>query len=247
MQVIVCWGCTALAMLTTWRHVMSFSGGAGRLLCVLPFLSVVFVPVPALAQESHGSGQKAYGKEISVSAVTRSGDRYETATGRALMTGTLAASAKLFSDVDGLPEWIGNLSAVKEVGARSLTDRTVYMRFSAPAGFSDRDGFMRFSAAMQAQRTIILSFEDIPTFPRQPDAVRMTDVRGKFRVEQIAQDALAVEFQLHYDPSAKPVFLANLGVRQQVKQTLERMRQRIEGSLRDASVDSALARSLGLE
>lgn len=215
---------------------------------VLVFLVVLFAAcVAARAEDLLGSDQNAYGKEVRIFSATQSGDRYATVTGRMLMDGTLAAPAKLFSDVDGLPGWIENLAAVKEIGARSLIDRTVYMRYSAPAGFDDRDGLMRFVASKEAPGVIILAFEDIPAFPLQSDAVRMTDVRGRFRVEQVSQGTLAVEFRLHYDSSARPVTLANLSVRQQVKQTLVRMRQRIEGPLRGAGFDDALARSLGLE
>jgi hypothetical protein len=215
---------------------------------VLVFLVVLFsTNVAAWAQDLVGSDQMAYGKEIRIFSTTHSGDVYATVTGRVLIDGTLAAPAKLFSDVDGLPGWIENLAAVKEIEARSLTDRTVYMRYSAPAGFDDRDGLMRFVASKEAHRVIVLSFEDIPAYPQKSDAVRMTDVRGRFRVEQIAEGTLAVEFRLHYDSSARPLFLANLSVKQQVKQTLVRMRQRIEGPLRDAGFDGALARSLGLE
>ena len=215
---------------------------------VLVFLIVLFSAcVAARAEDLLGSDQKAYGKEVQIFSATQSGDRYETVTGRVLMDGTLAAPAKLFSDVDGLPGWIDNLAAVKEIGARSLSDRTVYMRYSAPAGFDDRDGLMRFVASKEAHGVIILAFEDIPAFPLQSDAVRMTDVRGRFRVEQVSPGTLAVEFRMHYDSSAKPLILANLSARQQVKQTLVRMRQRIEGPLQGASFDGALARSLGLE
>ena len=74
----------------------------------------------------------------------------------------------------------------------------------------------------------------------------MKDVRGRFRVEQVLEDVLAVEFRLHYDSGARPVTLANLSVKRQVKQTLIQMRQHIEGPLRDAQVDSSIAQSLGL-
>lgn len=201
----------------------------------------------AAAQELLASDQKAYGKEIRTFSATHSGDRYATVTGRVLMDGTLAGPARLFSDVEGLPGWIENLAAARQIAARTLTDRTVYMRFSAPAGFDDRDGVMRFVASREGPAVIVLGFEDIQAFPQQPDAVRMKEVRGRFRVEQLSAGLLAVEFRLHYDSSATPVALANLSVRQQVRQTLVRMRQRIEGPLRAASFDDALARSLGHE
>ncbi|WP_420475538.1 hypothetical protein [Noviherbaspirillum sp. ST9] len=214
----------------------------------LVFLVVMIsAGVGARAQDLLGSDRKAYGKDVRIFSTTQSGDRYETVTGRVLMDGTLAAPAKLFSDVEGLPGWIENLAKVQEIGTRDLTDRTIYMRYSAPAGFDDRDGLMRFVASKEADRVIILAFEDIPAFPMQADAVRMTDVRGRFRVEQVSPGTLAVEFRLHYDSSAKPVTLANLSVRHQVKQTLVRMRQRIEGALRGASFDDDLARALGIE
>ncbi|WP_291915070.1 hypothetical protein [Limnohabitans sp.] len=215
---------------------------------VLVFLVALFSAcVNAQAEDLLGSDQQVYGKEIRVFSATQNGDRYATVTGRVLMNGTLAAPAKLFSDVDGLPGWIDNLAAVKEISVRAPIDRTIYMRYSAPTGFDDRDGLMRFFASKEAPGVIILTFEDIPAFPLRPDAVRMTDVRGRFRVEQMSQGTLAVEFRLHYDASARPVTLANLSVRQQVKQTLVRMRQHIEGPLRSASFDGALARSLSLE
>lgn len=216
-----------------------------RSLVGLAVLSLAAVAAPA--QDVLGSDRNSYSSEIRVSSATHAGDRYETVTGRVLMDGRLAAPAKLLSDVDGLTGWIENLAAAKEMGARAVTDRTVYMRFSAPPGFDDRDGFMRFVASKEGPGVISLTFEDLQAFPLHADVVRMKDVRGKFRVEQVAQGTLAVEFRLHYDSSAKPLVLVNLSVRQQVRQTLVRMRQRIEGPLRDASVDGALAQSLGLE
>jgi len=200
----------------------------------------------AQAESLLNSDQTAYGEDVALFSTTQSGDRYETVTGRVLMKGTLEATAKLFSGVEGLPGWIDNLAAVREVEARSLTDRTLYMRFSAPIGFEDRDGFMRFVATKESSKVIVLTFQDLPKFPPQANAVRMKDVRGRFRVEQRSEGVLSVEFRLHYDSGANPVFLANLSVRRQVKQTLRQMQQLIEGPLRDASVDGALARSLNL-
>jgi hypothetical protein len=214
----------------------------------LVLLVVLFsAAVVARAEELVGSDHNTYGKEIRLSAATHSGDRYATVTGRVLMDGTLAAPARLFSDVAGLPGWINNLVAVKEIEARTPTDRTVYMRYSAPAGFDDRDGVMRFVAARESPAIITLRFEDIAAFTLASDAVRMTDVRGRFRVEQVAPGTLAVEFRLHYDSRAKPVTLANLSVKWQVEQTLVRMRRSLEGPLRKTRLDGELARSLGME
>jgi hypothetical protein len=118
------------------------------------------------------------------------------------------------------------------------------MRYSAPAGFDDRDGVMRFVAVREAPTVITLKFEDMAAFVLATDAVRMTDVRGRFRVEQVAPGILAVEFRLHYDSAARPVVLANLSVKRQVQQTLVRMRHSIEVSLRNATLDAALAHAL---
>lgn len=218
--------------------------GLRAFLCL--YLSL-FLCFGGRAEELLASDQKPYDKDIKISSVTLSGDRYETVTGRVLMLGTLAGPITLFSDVNGLTGWIENLSEVKEIAGGSLTDRTVYMRFSAPMGFADRDGYMRFIAAKEARGVVILAFNDIPAFSSQSDTVRMRHVRGRFRIEQLSHELLAVEFRLHYDSNASPIIFANLSVRQQVKQTLIRMRQRIEGSLRDVSLNGALVRSLGLE
>lgn len=77
---------------------------------VLVFLVVLFSAyVAARAEDLLGSDQKAYGKEVRIFSATQNGDRYETVTGRVLMDGTLAAPAKLFSDVDDLPGWTSTL------------------------------------------------------------------------------------------------------------------------------------------
>lgn len=199
------------------------------------------------AESLTGSDRKTYATGIRLYSATLGGDEYATVTGRVLMKGSLAAPVRLFADVGGLPGWIENLAVAKEVGQRALTDRTLYMRFSAPAGFDDRDGLMRFVAARQAPGIIILTLQDVPGYPPQANAVRMSDVRGRFRVEQAAEGVLAVEFRLHYDSDARPVTLANMGVKRQVEQTLVRMKQRIEGPLRNARAEGPLARSLGLQ
>jgi hypothetical protein len=201
----------------------------------------------AHAKDLVGSDQQVYTQEIELSSTTQSGDRYATVTGRVLMEGRLAATAKLFSDVDNLTTWVESLIAAKEISARAPTDRSVHMRYSAPAGLDDRDGLMRFVAARESPGVLVMSIEDVPGFAPQANAVRMKDVRGRYRVEQLSPNTLAVEFRLHFDSSAKPVFLANLNVKQQVQKTLLRMRQRIEGPLRNATVDGPLARALGLD
>jgi hypothetical protein len=209
-------------------------------------LILLFFAGTTNAESLVGSDQQTYSDSVRLSSATWPGDRYATVTGRLLMDGTLAGPVRLFSDVSGLPSWIGNLAAVQEVLTRSLTDRTLYMRFSAPAGFRDRDGVIRFVASKEAPGVIILTLQDIPSPSLISNAVRMKDVRGRFRVEKVAAGVLAVEFRLHYDSSATPVFLANLSVRQQVRQTLLQMQQRVELPLRGANVDEAMARALGL-
>jgi len=216
-----------------------------RIFIVLVILLTVCIGIRA--DVLMDSDQTVYGKDIRTHSVTGSGDRYVTVTGRVLMNGTLAAPVQLFSDIEGSPGWIEDLAAVKVIGSQVPTNRTIYMRFSAPPGFADRDGLMRFVVTKEAQNILILTFDDVPGFPLNSDAVRMSDVRGKFRIEQVTPGTMAVEFRLYYDSNAKPVFLANLRVRHQVDQTLVRMRQRIEGPLRNAQFDGALARALGLE
>ena len=105
---------------------------------------------------------------------------------------------------------------------------------------------MRFVASSEGPNVVVLSLAGIDDFPEQAGAVRMKDVRGRFRFEQLQNGVLAVEFQLHYDSSASPIFLANLSVKQQVEQTLVRMRRLIEGSLRGVSAQGPLARLLGI-
>lgn len=228
------------------RRISAIARGDTRRFLTAILLALLSGGACAQAEELVGGDQKAYGREIRISSVTQSGDRYATVTGRVLMDGTLAAPAKLFSDIEGLNGWIEDLAVAEEIGTPGLTNRAVYMRFSAPPGFNDRDGLMQFVAVKEAPRIITLTFEDLPGFPLHSDVVRMSEVRGRFRIEQVHPGTLAVEFRLHYDSSAKPLFLANLRVRQQVNQTLVRMRQRIEGPLRDAGFDEALAQSLGL-
>lgn len=234
---------------TTMQTLMVIRSSLRTLATFIAILMAISFPahLDARTRSLIASDRQAYSDTTRIFAVTRHGDRYETATGRLLMEGSLAAPAKLFSDIQGLPGWISNLAVAEETSAHGLTDRSVYMRFSAPLGFEDRDGLMRFVASRDGPQVIVLAFEDIPAFPLRPDAVRMTRVRGRFRVEQVSPGRLAVEFRLHYDSQARPVALANLSVRQQVEQTLVRMRQRIEGPLRGARMDEGMARSLGLE
>lgn len=217
-------------------------------LCVAAVIAM-FCPAPAVAgpRELRASDGQLYADQVRLSATTLPADRYETVTGRLLMDGGLAGPALLFSDVDGLPGWISNLAAAEQIGVRAPTDRSIYMRFSAPLGFADRDGLMRFLASKESARTIVLSFEDIAAYPLRPHAVRMTQVRGRFRVEQVSAGRLAVEFRLHYDSAARPVALVNVGVRQQVEQTLLRMRRHIEAARRRAPDEAATLRSLGLD
>jgi len=213
---------------------------------ILTLLFALCLAVTAQAETLMGSDNKSYSNRVQLESATYQGDRYATVTGRVLMNGTLGGPLVLLSDVNGLPSWIDNLEAVRQVEQSSLTDRKIHLRFSAPAGLEDRDGLMRFVARSEGPNVVVLNLVGVDGFPEQPGAVRMKDVRGHFRFEQLREGALAVEFRLHYDSSATPIVLANLSVKQQVEQTLVRMRRLIEGPLRNAGTEGQLARQLGI-
>lgn len=213
---------------------------------VLTILFAFGLAITAQAETLTGSDSKSYSSSVQLHSATYNGDRYATVTGRILMNGSLGGPLVLLSDIDGLPTWIDNLEAVKQIEQRSLTDRKVHLRFSAPVGLDDRDGLMRFVARSEGPNVVIMDIAGVDGFPEQAGAVRMRDVRGYFRFEQLQEGILGVEFRLHYDSSATPVFLANLSVKQQVGQTLAHLRRLIEGPLRNVSVTGPLARQLGI-
>ncbi|MFD2177445.1 hypothetical protein [Veronia pacifica] len=196
------------------------------------------------AETLKASDGKEYSSKLKLVSETLDGDKYATVTGRALLKGQLGAPITVTVTTDRLLEWVHDLNYAEVLKIDAPNDQTLYMRFNAPLTLDDRDGYVRFVGSQEGDNVFIMTLVEQTNYPENPDAVRATDFRGQFRIEQVTEDRMALEFKLHYNPHASPVFAANSNTKQIVKKTMKKFKKLTEGEFKDAEIPMDLAQAL---
>ncbi|RXJ70829.1 hypothetical protein CS022_22115 [Veronia nyctiphanis] len=207
-------------------------------------LSALMFVMPAHAEKLKGTDGVEYTSRLKVVSETLDGDVYATVTGRILLDGTLGAPISIVLNTDRLLEWVHDLNYSEVLKVDAANDQSLYMIYNAPLTLDDRDVYVRFLGAREGDNVFTMSMIELEGYEANPKAVRMTDLRGVFRIEQITEDKMGLKFTLHYNPDAKPVFAANSNTKQLVKKTMKKFKKLVEGEYKGADIPPELAKAL---
>ncbi|RXJ72099.1 hypothetical protein CS022_17665 [Veronia nyctiphanis] len=212
---------------------------------VLMLSWLIYVPTATAAKLKASDGQ-TYTDSIKLKSYKRDGDIYDTIIGRVLFKTSLAAPMVVLTETDELTEWVHSSVEASVVNEVSAADKTLYFVFSAPLGIEDRDAYMRFSGQRSSDNIFTMSLEQDYSYPSNDNAVRMSNVKGHFRMEELENQLVAVEFELHINPNLRPIFAANANTKSVVKNTLENLRERLEDKRDVSAIPDQLAAALGI-
>ncbi|NVK31206.1 MAG: hypothetical protein HWE20_09385 [Gammaproteobacteria bacterium] len=191
------------------------------------------------------TGHAGYGAKPTLSSTTKGGDTYATVTGQIAINAPLTSAIAVILDTGIVTRWVHNCEKSSVVAAPAPNDQTLHMVFKTPPPFSARDGYVRFLGSHAGGRFEMQMIEASGPAPSGKD-VRLRDLRGKFVIETLGNQQIGVTFQLHIDPSIKPVFAANANVEGIVSNTLKNLKQLAEGSYKNKDLSASAKAALGL-
>jgi hypothetical protein len=204
---------------------------ATALLGQLIFLGLVCV-VGNKAQSSEWTLQKTNDQ---VSIYTRyktenqRSDKYLQIRAVTTVTAKPTALIALLNDIDQAPKWIANCISVKIIASPSPTSFVVHSRFSAPWPLKNRD-MITYSISEIENGNLVIIISDVgEQYPENTDTVRMTQVNGEWRVQQVTPQTVEISYQGSGDPAGNiPTWLANKVLVDSTYQTFINMSKVIE-------------------
>ncbi len=110
----------------------------------------------------------------------------------------------VIADLNRTCLWTARCAESKELSRTSEFDRLFYSRTSAPFPVSHRDGVLHgmFVGDLAQGTDMAIKFDSVasPLMPARDGVVRMTTLRGHYRIWAIDEHSSRVEFVVHADP-----------------------------------------------
>ncbi|GGH75618.1 START domain-containing protein [Phaeocystidibacter marisrubri] len=145
---------------------------------------------------------KVYTREVEGSSM----DEFKAIT---TLNFPLSKVFETLKDASVLSEWSKNTSHCEVVEAKD----NVQYRYSisdAPFPIDDRDSYVKFTYTESANR-VRIDIEAVPEYgPKKEDYVRVTESKGYYLLEKLADNQTRITYQLHAEPGGSvPGWLAN--------------------------------------
>ncbi|HEX5276320.1 MAG TPA: hypothetical protein VFW42_01485 [Fluviicoccus sp.] len=123
----------------------------------------------------------------------------------------------LLLDYERYPQWFWRLKEIRPLKVVSPMEAYVYVVFSPPMGFPDRDVVLHFTAEYlhNGQRAVVQANSVNDYYPEQPGRVRMPYARMDSKINEIAEGRIYFKGEVIMDPGGKlPVWASNFVQRQ---------------------------------
>jgi hypothetical protein len=171
----------------------------------------------ALADAAAAGGDapwRVVGQSNGVTVSTRSvdGSTYPEVRASGTVCAPLATLVDYIEDAAGFDRWIPDTVEARVLDKPSAREQIFYIRTGMPWPVKSRDMIYRLTApkAVVGGHAMSVSIEGLPNYlPPDPDAVRMTSVRGRWNFVEDA-GRTRIDLDMHFEPGGSiPVWLAN--------------------------------------
>ncbi|MDA8483016.1 START domain-containing protein [Pseudomonas resinovorans] len=191
-------------------------------LCALGLLAASAVQAEDWKLAKDEDGIKVFLSEVP-------GSKYKAYRGVATIKADMVTLRALQEDVAGSCAWIHECKEqklLKSEGAQSWT----YTRFNTPWPVTPRDSVLHVTSEIGADGSVTRVLEGVPKYLPEADGfVRVTEVKGFWKLEPKGAGEVEVTYQVHTEPGGSvPSWLANSFVVDAPFNTLKAMRQRAE-------------------
>ena len=149
---------------------------------------------------------------VTVSTRTVDGSSYPEVRASASVCATLPTLLFYIEDAAGFDRWIPDTLEARLLERPSPREQIYYIRTGMPWPVKPRDMIYRLTepGARDGAAAVTVTIEGLPEYlPPQPEAVRMTSVRGRWNfVEQAGHTR--IDLLMHFEPGGSiPAWLAN--------------------------------------
>lgn len=152
---------------------------------------------------------------------------YAVTRGETEIPASLDALLTLMRDTSACPLWVFACKEEKVVRQYNLKQRLEYAVIDSPLWFADRDMYVYSRASFDhSSRTFSLSFQGQENYDNgQAGRVRIRDLWGSWRLQQLAPDKTQLSYQLHGNPQLPASSLLDMYMVESVFQTLSNLRR----------------------
>ena len=184
---------------------------AGAVACVAAFGGA---PAPSEAAAAAAEAWKVVGESNGVTVSTRrvDGSSYPEVRASGSVCASLATLVDYIEDAAGFDRWIPDTIEARLLEQPSALEQIFYIRTGMPWPVKARDMIYRLTApnATVGAHAMSVSIEGLPDYlPPDPDAVRMTSVRGRWNFVEAA-GRTRIDLDMHFEPGGNiPGWLAN--------------------------------------
>jgi hypothetical protein len=148
-------------------------------------------------------------QQITVSS-KKSDSGYKNILATTIVKSRPEALLHLFDDVERGPLWIANCIKVEVISAPSENERIVHSYFSAPWPIKDRDMVTYSLSSVQQDSLSIVISNSGDTYPTNEAYVRMQNMFGEWKVNELANGEIQISYQGGGNPAGKlPRWVAN--------------------------------------
>ncbi|WPO98608.1 START domain-containing protein [Pseudomonas sp. HR96] len=196
-------------------------------MAVATTLALPLLLAGAAQAEDWQTAKDADGIKVSLSDVP--GSAYKAYRGETLIQASVAKIRALQEDVVGACTWIHECKQqklLKTTGDEAWT----YTQFNTPWPVTPRDSVLHVTNSIGTDGTVTRNLEGVPTYlPEEKGFVRVTEVKGFWKLTPKGPDSTQVTYQVHTEPGGSvPSFVANKFVVDAPFNTLKALKQRAE-------------------
>lgn len=152
---------------------------------------------------------------------------YAVTKGETEIPASLDALLTLMRDTSACPLWVFACKEERVVRQYSLEQRLEYAVIDSPLWFADRDMYIHSTARFDRQsKTFAVSFKGEENYDKgQAGRVRILDLWGSWRLQQLAPGKTHLSYQLHGNPQLPASSLLDMYMVESVFQTLSNLSQ----------------------
>lgn len=178
---------------------------------------------------------------ISVYTKTKNDSDFKAFRGEVVVESNIETILGVINDVESMENWLHECSKSQILNRKNENEVIVYQETNAPWPVSDRSFILKMTTersheGKQAEilfTAIIESDSDDASQVNNEDCVRVTELDGRWLLEQVSETSVHILYETSADPAGSiPAWLANAFVVDQPFNTLKNLRSKV--SVRDA-------------
>ena len=185
--------------------------------------------------------------DITLSQRLLPGKTYKQVAGSTVIPGTIGSLVAIMDNTAFCPRWLTNCRSSRTVKKISAAERIDYMVMDAPFLLSDRDMYVSSTTSYDSKShtvTIQMNGQEKHA-PPQEGRVRVLDLQGQWRFQQLNEQQVKIEYLMYSDPQITPASAVDASSYKGVFKTLSNLRKLANSpKLRNSKLDPARLKAI---